>query len=350
MQEGNSLVPYDPKALGAACHLCPLNKQTPVGPSPPERGKPRFIIIGESPGRLEVLKGLPFIGPSGALLNRVLKEAGLKREEAHVTNALCCRPEDDRPETKLAALSCCAPRLANELKDLPRRLPVLPLGQPAARQLLGVSGIFKARGFVWEAGEIYEVTDEKIAASEKALEKMVANAKKEKKEELRATKILKKRRALLLLKAQQTFKGFRAVPTLHPAFILRGADGWYPVLINDVKRFRRLLELGKRLPLEDMCEYDVASTPVEVRRLVGALGEIHPGQNDISCDIETTGKDPTQTELKCLGFSDGEKTVVVYPWKESLVVSLRGALRDRVLVFHNGPQFDHIVMRRKKVW
>lgn len=350
---------YDPRALGARCDLCPLKGATPVPPSPSATDRPRFVIVGEAPGRLEVLKGAPFIGPSGKLLDRILREAGLDRDDAHVTNAMACRPEDDRPDVKLAATSCCAPRLAAELTALPRgedrprirprstprtagnMLPVLPFGQWGSRAILGTRSILKARGFVWQAPL---VQPEKIAAQKKALVRMRENARREHKLDKRREGIRKKERALLLLQAQATYAGAWAVPTLHPAFILRGADGWLPVLIGDVKRFRRLLD-GK-LKLEDLGPYSVASTPAEVKEQVGALGEIHPGSFDLSFDIETTGKEATTTSLKCLSISDGKRTVVVHPWENRLMFSLRAALKGRTLVMHNGPQFDHIVMRR----
>src|SRR5689334_24284375 len=48
----------------------------------------RLVFIGEQPGNDEDLKGLPFVGPAGKLLDRALAEAGIERSEVFVTNAV----------------------------------------------------------------------------------------------------------------------------------------------------------------------------------------------------------------------------------------------------------------------
>ena len=47
---------------------------------------PKILVVGEAPGADEEAEGRPFIGPSGQLLNRLLKQAGVKRDETYVTN------------------------------------------------------------------------------------------------------------------------------------------------------------------------------------------------------------------------------------------------------------------------
>src|SRR5579885_2884577 len=246
---------FDPRALGARCDECPLKGKRPVPPAHAD-GKLRLIIIGEAPGRVEVNRGAPFLGPSGRLLEKTLKEAGLYRYEAHTTNAMCCQPDDDANDTKLAAISCCAPRLAKELAALPKEIPTLALGAWAAKATVGARSIMKARGFVWTADEIPE---SKIAASKKTLERMVQKKAK-------ADRLLKKQQAHYLLEARATYAGRVVVPSVHPAFILRGADGWFPVLKGDVRRLVRVMK-GEFNP-EDEAPYSVVSTPEAVRRAV----------------------------------------------------------------------------------
>jgi uracil-DNA glycosylase len=50
---------------------------------------------------------------------------------------------------KDAAAICCAPRLYRELQEIPKDVPILTLGKPAARSVLNVRSILLARGFVW---------------------------------------------------------------------------------------------------------------------------------------------------------------------------------------------------------
>lgn len=55
----------------------------------------RVMLVGEAPGSDEELFGKPFVGSSGKVLDALLKEAGLKREECYVTNVSLYRPPDN---------------------------------------------------------------------------------------------------------------------------------------------------------------------------------------------------------------------------------------------------------------
>lgn len=333
----------NPLELGAKCHSCPLRGKKPVFAS---RSKaPRFVIVGEAPGPAEEYRGLPFVGRSGKLLDRVLRYAKLSRHEAHVTNAMLCNADTDQPHIKLAATSCCAPRLARELRSL-RKLPIFSLGRWSTLAVTGARTIIKSRGFVWES----PVIDPKKI---KSLQKRVSKAPTR-----------KNRQALYLLQARSELAGRVIFPSVHPAFILRGADGWFPVLRGDARRLRRFLD-GKltrngKLVLEDEAPYVVASTASAIRRLIGALPGIAgaPG-NALSLDVETrpaegrakgSDPDPMRDPLLCVGLSNGIDTVIVHPWKPELAPALLEAIKDRTIVTHHGPQFDQIIMRREGAW
>jgi uracil-DNA glycosylase family 4 len=285
---------------------------------------------------------MPFVGPSGRLLNRALEKAGLDRSEAFVTNAFICRPDDDRPDIKLAATSCCAPRLANELAALgKKKLPVLALGQWAARSVLGVKTIMKTRGFVWETPAIEEA---KLLSVRKNIAKLRASVRAKPTAKAKDN-LTKAKRALYLLEARATYAGRTVIPSIHPAFILRGADGWYPVMITDFKRFRHLLD-GK-LKLEDDVSYIVVSSVKDIKRELAKL------DREVVVDVETGGPDALNDELKCVGVGDhisGRPVVMIWPWKRSLGPALRQALRKHVVITHFGPQFDHIVLHREGAW
>ncbi len=55
-----------------------------------------LMFVGEAPGRHEDEQGTPFVGQAGKLLDRLLGEIGLRREDVFVTNVLRCRPPDNR--------------------------------------------------------------------------------------------------------------------------------------------------------------------------------------------------------------------------------------------------------------
>lgn len=125
---------------GANCAECPF--AVDGRPNHPVRGigpeKPHFVIIGEGPGAEEVRRGLPFIGPTGQLLDRGLRETNVDRNLAWVTNATLCPPLGKLgkdPKVRKQAAKCCQPRLERELMERPD-IPVLVLGDVAAATLL----------------------------------------------------------------------------------------------------------------------------------------------------------------------------------------------------------------------
>jgi DNA polymerase len=72
----------------AVCTRCELHRnatQTVFGEGP---ARARLVLIGEQPGDREDVEGHPFVGPAGRLLDRALREAGIDRTQAYVTNAV----------------------------------------------------------------------------------------------------------------------------------------------------------------------------------------------------------------------------------------------------------------------
>jgi uracil-DNA glycosylase family 4 len=104
-----------------------------------------IAIIGEAPGAREDDQHEAFVGPSGKLLNELLGEAGLKREDVYISNATKCRPLDNRTPTRGEAKTCSAEFLFPELEKL-RPKYVLLLGNSALQAVAGKSGITKHRG------------------------------------------------------------------------------------------------------------------------------------------------------------------------------------------------------------
>jgi DNA polymerase len=106
----------------------------------------RLMFIGEGPGAEEDKQGLPFVGRSGKLLDRLmLEELGLTRERAYIANVVKCRPPENR-DPKPDEIDACRPYLTQQL-DLIRPAVVVTLGRYAAQWLLETSeGITKLRG------------------------------------------------------------------------------------------------------------------------------------------------------------------------------------------------------------
>ncbi len=135
----------NPKAPFAECDGCPLQDQPHVLGRGPDN--PKVVIVGEAPGAQEVRTGIPFIGKSGQLLDKVLLHHGISRDEVYVTNTVLCRPPlKDRKNTppKAKEISHCRARLIEEIKSKAPQA-VLGLGAVASKTLLdtkeGISGL-----------------------------------------------------------------------------------------------------------------------------------------------------------------------------------------------------------------
>jgi DNA polymerase len=111
------------------------------------RGQPhaRLMIVGEAPGRDEDIQGKPFVGRAGQLLDKMLAAIGLGENDVHVTNVVYWRPPGNRTPTP-QEVQVCRPFIERQI-ELVAPDVVMTLGGPAATALLGVEGgIMRARG------------------------------------------------------------------------------------------------------------------------------------------------------------------------------------------------------------
>lgn len=136
------------------CMRCPLGAtrtQVVFG-----RGDPSadLVFVGEAPGAEEDVQGLPFVGRSGKLLDKlVLEEIGLERDEFYVMNTLMCRPPSNRDPLPVE-LDACRPWFDAKLDSLQPKV-IVTLGNFATKALLQTTeGITKTRGrtYDWRPG------------------------------------------------------------------------------------------------------------------------------------------------------------------------------------------------------
>lgn len=130
----------------SGCTRCPLHEtrtQVVFGVGDPRSG---LVFVGEAPGRDEDLKGEPFVGRSGQLLDRlVLEEVGLTRDRFYITNVVKSRPPANRDPLP-HEIEACRPWLEAQLDIIDPKV-VVTLGNFASRLLLGTKeGITKLRG------------------------------------------------------------------------------------------------------------------------------------------------------------------------------------------------------------
>jgi uracil-DNA glycosylase family 4 len=110
-----------------------------------------LMFIGEGPGYHEDIQGLPFVGAAGQLLNRLLGEIGLRREEVRITNVVLCRPPGNR-DPMPDEIEACRPYLQEHVELVDPKV-VCTLGNFATRVILARPvAISRVRGerHVWQ--------------------------------------------------------------------------------------------------------------------------------------------------------------------------------------------------------
>jgi uracil-DNA glycosylase len=144
-------------AEAASCTMCDLYRdatQTVFGKG---ASKARLMLVGEQPGDVEDRRGLPFVGPAGAVLWSCVEEAGIDRDDLFATNAVKHFKHEVRGKRRIhkkpgtAEVEACHPWLEAEVAAVRPRV-IVALGATAARAVLGRSvGIAASRGAVHEA-------------------------------------------------------------------------------------------------------------------------------------------------------------------------------------------------------
>ena len=135
------------------CTLCGLHA-TRTQAVPGSGAVPADVmIVGEAPGFNEDVQGLPFVGPAGKLLDTLLAQIGLSREQVFITNILKCRPPQNRDPMPNEA-EACLPYLRHQFR-LVRPKAVLVLGRHALERMLpGVGSISRVHGEFFMRGGV----------------------------------------------------------------------------------------------------------------------------------------------------------------------------------------------------
>lgn len=222
------------------------------------------VVIGESPGSDESLKGIPFVGPAGQVLDAGLACAKLPRPTVWTTNLCCCQP----PHNDLGsiegreAVECCRKGFDDELNWLGSHGVTTILacgGEPL--NYFGVEGkITKQRGSVYEV----------------------------------------KRKA----------HTYWMIPTFHPSFINRmrwgkgeGRKDLQWTWVGDIAKAKVVSRDGWTPPRED---FNLYPTYDDVMTTLSATGQL------VSVDIETTGLTPKTGNIVVIGLGfSGERAVVI---------------------------------------
>ncbi|HJN24130.1 MAG TPA: uracil-DNA glycosylase, partial [Rhodospirillales bacterium] len=107
--------------------------------------KAKIVLIGEGPGAEEDRQGLPFVGPSGQLLDKMLTSIGLDREQVFISNTVFWRPPGNRTPTT-AETALCMPFIERLMELIDPEI-LITLGGPAAKVMLAeTAGVGRLRG------------------------------------------------------------------------------------------------------------------------------------------------------------------------------------------------------------
>lgn len=191
MGNWNSFIELQQAAQG--CLACDLaNRRTNVVFGEGDIESP-LMLVGEGPGENEDKLGRPFVGRAGQLLDKAIKEAGLRREQLYITNTVKCRAADwssgrpvNRPPTP-EETEACRQWLIPQVGFI-KPCVILCIGAPSAKNLIKKN---------------FQIT--------------------------------KERGKYFPCEFART-----AIATLHPSFILRnmhgGSDGGYAFLVDDIRK------------------------------------------------------------------------------------------------------------------
>lgn len=252
-----------------------------------------FVIVGESPGAMEIHYKKPFVGDSGKVLQRVLEDQGIDALgiEPYYTNAIMCMPRRKDPERLSAACFRCRDRLVEEIKKHPRKI-ILALGNGALWSTTGDFGL----------------------------------------------KITKERGKLF----RSPLSEMGIVAAVHPAFLLRG-NGNYKQFQNDIKYAIDLCRDGEdAFKLPNGSRYRVLQSAEEAKEFSGELHNCPKGTL-IAKDIETTGFNYVTDDILCMGFQHTPKLITIVPGE--LITEEMFTHRGRQ-GWHNG-KFDIRFLRQR---
>jgi DNA polymerase len=127
------------------CTRCPLHAERTKAVFGAGNADAELMFIGEAPGAEEDRQGLPFVGRAGQLLNELLEEIGLNREDVFIANILKSRPPGNR-DPQPDEIEACWPYLERQIQLIQPRV-IATLGNFATKKITGnQTGITRVHG------------------------------------------------------------------------------------------------------------------------------------------------------------------------------------------------------------
>lgn len=264
-----------------------------------EQHKPRAVLVGEGPGNEEVRQSKPFVGKTGKELDKDLENAGIRRSDLVLLNAMACLPPKVKSDSMLGKATKACQAFFQYQREPYKHLPTLAAGKWAGAAVNNGKAITvdTGRGFV------------------------------------------------------RLVHGTSLIVTWHPTYAHFYNPWKLGEFINDMMRFKRMIEGRLEKPpliyIQPHFTYDNLRTALAER-----------SKQTLACDIETgpavghpdsSGKNPLLARLKTIsvGWPD---LAYAYLWNSDMRIQklIVHSLEDaKVLkVFHNGYFFDLRVLSR----
>jgi uracil-DNA glycosylase family 4 len=131
------------------CTKCPLGMTRTTFVFGDGNENADILFIGEAPGAEEDRTGIPFVGRAGQLLNKLLTNIKIKREDVFIANILKCRPPGNR-DPQPDEVEKCIPYLQKQIQMIQPKI-IVALGRIAAQNLLNTTNSLKQmRGRLWQ--------------------------------------------------------------------------------------------------------------------------------------------------------------------------------------------------------
>jgi len=114
------------------------------------------VFVGEAPGYWENVKGLPFVGAAGKVLDGLLEWTGLPRKKVLITNVVKCRPPENRDPQPLEVATCTSLYFDRQVSLIQPKI-IVSLGRHSTAYVLSKSGFEKVESITKFRGKVYNV-------------------------------------------------------------------------------------------------------------------------------------------------------------------------------------------------
>jgi uracil-DNA glycosylase family 4 len=140
----------------SVCTKCELYKGRTLAVPGEGPTHAEIMFIGEAPGASEDKQGRPFVGASGRLLNELLAQAGVTREDVWIANVVKCRPPGNRDPKPIEVETCTTNYLDNQIKIVNPSI-IVTLGRHSLNKFLPGAKITEIHGQMQKVGKYFVI-------------------------------------------------------------------------------------------------------------------------------------------------------------------------------------------------